>query len=642
MASYPCFRAALLMILTGISGLSLRAERPDPRADTLAWQLAAATSPEARARLLNELAWLYTEYDLDSARTFAWEAWEIGLRLNLNSVQAQAFKALGMADYHARQYGDAECQYLQAKSLFEAEQDTAGRLAILNNLGILYRIQGSCEPASRGYLEGMRLARAQGARQKESILWYNYFITQIACQAYESAFNTGDSLLAFSRLTGNDHLAAHTLAQLGYLHYKQEQDSMALLRLTESLRIAEPSGNPELLSTVYNNLGNVYEGLEEYQQAYEYYRLSLEMDQQQAYPAAIHNSYHNIGLALYHLKRYGEAIPYLEQSLSANAGEGNRSFLPDNYYSLGKAYAETGRHREAAACLLRSIELRDSLFNADMQRTIEELKQQYQTEKVARELAGTRLELERQQTRSARRMAWVSGGMAAVIGAAGIGLMALGRRRAELDKRRIELEYQVLRAQMNPHFIFNALNSIQGFFSEQDFAQGNEYLGAFGQLMRRVLDQSSQHAISLAEELDTLNLYLRLEQARLKDKFHFEVDLQEELDESMIFLPPLILQPFVENAIWHGIAPKEGPGLIRIRCSMPEDRDDLLHVEIADNGIGLRAAALHARKAHTSRGVSIIRERLGPQGSIRTEEVTDESGVARGTRVLLQIPLSHD
>jgi sensor histidine kinase YesM len=229
-----------------------------------------------------------------------------------------------------------------------------------------------------------------------------------------------------------------------------------------------------------------------------------------------------------------------------------------------------------------------------------------------------------------------------VIGAAGIGLMAVRRRRAELEKRKVELEYQVLRAQMNPHFIFNALNSIQGFFSEQDFAQGNEYLGAFGQLMRRVLDQSSQHAISLAEELDTLSLYLRLEQARLKDKFHFEIDLQEDLDESMIFLPPLILQPFAENAIWHGIAPKEGPGLIRIRCSMPDGRDDLLHVEIADNGIGLRAAALHARKAHTSRGVSIIRERLGPQGSIRTEELTDESGAARGTRVLLQIPLSHD
>ncbi|TAE56308.1 MAG: tetratricopeptide repeat protein [Bacteroidetes bacterium] len=488
----------------------------------------------------------------------------------------------------------------------------------------------------------MKLARISGAVQKQGILWYNYLLTQVACHAYESAIETGDSLLAFSKTQDNAFLYAHTLSQVGYVNYKLEHDSLALRQLLEAEQIAANYGDPQLLSTVLNNLGNIYEGLKDYEKAYEYYSKSLKKDQEQAFPSAINNSYHNIGLALYHLKRYEEAIPYMEKALKNNQTEGKHTFVPDTYFSLARAYAETGRHKDAVQYLLTYIRLNDSLFNENTQRSIQELKQQYETEKVALELANTRLEMEQQQSRNAQRIVWLSGGFATLLAAAGFTVLSVRRRRAELEKRRIELEHQVLRAQMNPHFIFNALNSIQGFFSERDFAQGNEYLGAFGQLMRRVLEQSRQSSVSLAEEIETLHLYLRLEQVRLKDKFHYTIDLLEDLDESMIYLPPLIIQPFVENAIWHGIAPKEGPGLIRIRCSVPEGQDDLLHIEISDDGVGLKASALRNHKKHTSKGISIIRERLGDKGSVKVEERVDSMGAPMGTSVHLIIPMADD
>ncbi|MDX2247350.1 MAG: tetratricopeptide repeat protein [Bacteroidia bacterium] len=621
----------------------LVAQAPTPLADSLVLRLEVVSDPVERMNLLDDLAWEYVKYDLDTARLYAWQVWTMATELQNPVLQAGAFRTLGMAAYNENDYTDAECFYQEAESLFYAANDTLGRLSILNNIGFLYRLQGKCEQASRGYLEGMKLARIVGAIEKEGIIWYNYLLTQISCHAYESAFETGDSLLAFARNHDNNFLYAHTLSQVGYLNYKEENDSLALKQLLEAVKIAEDYGDAELLSTAFNNLGNVYEGLKEYEKAYQYYKKSLDIDEQQAYPSGLNNSYHNIGLALYQMKRYDEAIPYFERALAANNEDGNHTFLPETYYALGKAYAETGKPTQAIRYLLFSIDLQDSLFNENVQHSLQEIKQQYETEKIARELADTQLAMQQQQTRNARRVAWLSAGLVLVFAFAGLVIMAVRRRRVELEKRKIELEYQVLRAQMNPHFIFNALNSIQAYFSERDFAQGNEYLGAFGQLMRRVLEQSRKTSISLAEELETLHLYLQLEQARLRDKFHYSIDLLEDLDESMISIPPLILQPFVENAIWHGIARKTSPGLIRIRCSMPSDRDDLLQVEITDDGIGLQSAARHNHeKPNTSRGISIIRERLGKKGSVRIEEIVDNHNLVKGTRVLLEIPLSDD
>ncbi|MEZ4828732.1 MAG: tetratricopeptide repeat protein [Bacteroidia bacterium] len=634
----------LLMLCPATCLLSpLVAQHPTPLADSLAKMLDSVSVPAQRMAILNDLAWEYADYDTDFARSYAEQARTLALTLRDRHQEGLALRALGMAAANEDAMEEAICNYVEAESIFREVRDSAGLLSTLNNVGLVYRRQGQCEEASNVFLQGMKIARVKKATQREGILWYNYFFTLIACHSYEAAFETADSLMAFTVRNKNDFLRAHLLTQLGYLNYREERDSLALKQLLQAKALADTLGNAELISNVLNNLGNVYEGLKDYPKAYEYYMASKEIDEQMPYAQAVDNSYHNIGLVLSHMERYNEAIPYMKRALEQNMEKGNYAFLSETWYALGIAYDKTGKHKESVQAFIKYIEIQDSLFSENVQKSLQEAKEQYESEKIARELADTRLAMQQQQTLNARRMGWLAGGLIAIIAITALVLMAIRRKRLELEKRKVELEYQVLRARMNPHFIFNALNSIQAYFSEREFAQGNEYLGAFGQLMRRVLEHSGKSSISLAEELDTLNLYMQLEQVRLKDKFHYSIDLLEDLDESMIDIPPLILQPFVENAIWHGIAPKANPGTIRVRCSMPADRDDLLRVEITDDGVGLRSAARrNHEKTNTSRGISIIRERLGKRGNVKIEEIVDQHDLVLGTRVLLEIPLADD
>ncbi|MEL6356344.1 MAG: histidine kinase, partial [Bacteroidota bacterium] len=176
------------------------------------------------------------------------------------------------------------------------------------------------------------------------------------------------------------------------------------------------------------------------------------------------------------------------------------------------------------------------------------------------------------------------------------------------------------------------------FFSNQRCERGNEFLGAFSQLVRQVLEQTGQKAISLTEELATLALYLQLEKLRLGNQLAFKVHLDPVVEGDLIRVPPLIFQPFVENAIWHGIAPKEAPGKIDIHIAYHAEQDALIAV-IEDDGLGMRPNNTTMSNGHRSRGVEITRERLGIGGKIEIKNLNDFEPHRTGVRTELVIPL---
>jgi ligand-binding sensor domain-containing protein len=167
------------------------------------------------------------------------------------------------------------------------------------------------------------------------------------------------------------------------------------------------------------------------------------------------------------------------------------------------------------------------------------------------------------------------------------------KKRMEMNQLLARSEIKALRAQMNPHFIFNSLNSIQNYIFDNQKVKANEYLVEFANLIRKILNNSEQGIISIGEEIDFLKSYVSLEQMRLKNKFSFEIvtDLEVSLSDKVI--PSMLIQPFVENAIIHGIAPKTGPSNLIIRFK----QNSCLVVEIEDNGIGTKAAQLNAENS---------------------------------------------
>lgn len=211
-----------------------------------------------------------------------------------------------------------------------------------------------------------------------------------------------------------------------------------------------------------------------------------------------------------------------------------------------------------------------------------------------------------------------------------------------------DLEGMALRAQMNPHFIFNSLNSVQYFIVDKDMATANRYLGRFGHLIRQTLDISAHSMISLEQEKQYLATYLELEKMRRPDTFDFEIRVDEDLDMAGVFLPPMLLQPYVENAVKHGVGHRTGEKG-RIAITM-ERRNDSLVCTVADNGLG--RAATKALKTgnptgHQSKGMGITEERIAVlnknQGAGITWAVTDILNAeeqVRGTQIEIVFPLN--
>ena len=217
------------------------------------------------------------------------------------------------------------------------------------------------------------------------------------------------------------------------------------------------------------------------------------------------------------------------------------------------------------------------------------------------------------------------------------------KAKAELQQQATELEMQALRAQMNPHFIFNCLSSINRFILKNESETASDYLTKFSRLIRMVLNNSTKQLIILEDELEMLRLYLDLERLRFKNSFDYSITFFNNFDAASIFLPPLLLQPFAENAIWHGLMHKEGQGVLEVAFEL---RNNMLNCYITDNGVGRKKAeALKSKSSdkQKSMGMEITAERLAllnkdvEQTIITVEDLVDSEGDAAGTRVTIKI-----
>lgn len=221
--------------------------------------------------------------------------------------------------------------------------------------------------------------------------------------------------------------------------------------------------------------------------------------------------------------------------------------------------------------------------------------------------------------------------------------------RAALQHRATELEMQALRAQMNPHFIFNSLNSIHRYILTNDKTLASEYLTTFSKLIRLILTNSQSPLITLESELEGLLLYLKLESLRFEQRFEYHIAIADGIEPSTLNVPPLILQPYVENAIWHGLMHKPEPGRLDINI---ESMDEFMYIRISDNGIGRKHAAALSSKSATrnkSLGLKITADRIAhmygdqPDNVIITiNDLVGSDGHGAGTEIVIKIPVIHD
>jgi tetratricopeptide (TPR) repeat protein len=218
---------------------------------------------------------------------------------------------------------------------------------------------------------------------------------------------------------------------------------------------------------------------------------------------------------------------------------------------------------------------------------------------------------------------------------------------AEFQRSLAEVSMSALRSQMNPHFIFNCLNSIKLYTTQNDTVSAVAYLTKFSKLIRMALENSRCETVTLHAELESLDLYIQMESMRFKDKLQYNIVVDENVDSNFIEIPPMLLQPYVENAIWHGLMHKEEGGKIDVSVVvMPNE--PVLIISIQDNGVGRKKSAAlisHVVGRHTSYGTKVTSERLElinkvykTGASVTTDDVLNESGEIAGTLVTIKIP----
>lgn len=220
------------------------------------------------------------------------------------------------------------------------------------------------------------------------------------------------------------------------------------------------------------------------------------------------------------------------------------------------------------------------------------------------------------------------------------------RLKSNFDKQLAEVSMMALRAQMNPHFLFNSLNSINHFIVKNKPEEAAEYLTKFSRLIRLILTNSKLTAVPLANEIEAVRLYLQLEKIRFNNRFDYSIEVEEGVDVDYFEIPPLLIQPYIENAIWHGLLHKEEKGHLKLLLYV---QDPYLFVIVEDNGVGRRKAQEQKSKSATkdkSMGMQITAERVDLLNQLKQQQATveiidmeDQDGNPSGTKVIMRIPI---
>jgi len=615
--------------------------------DTLMFGVEVADWPapeeyKKRAKRLTDLAWDYKRIDLSLTERFAEWARQIAVHHELISRKAVAEELLARVAMAADKHALADSFYQASLTGFRIQRDSIGMMATLNSMGAFYMLKGDCEKATLYSMEAMRVALARLDSFRYLVIGIGYADALGNCGQCATSLPFLDSLEEVSIRLDQAFYLPHLNVLRSYCLNKAGRFAESLAELETGLTLTIGHEDDRLESDILHQIGIVHLELKEYAIALEYFEESACLDETLVGRTKDIVTVIGLGAAMQGLGMHEEARYYFDHAIAHCEATGKEQISLEAYRAIGLTYGELEDYEKGFRYLKLFEAKYDSLLGVEVQQRIAELDASFERERMAHTLEKTKQEMAAQQNRLVTLLLMVTGGFVIVLCTYLVVFAGMRRRKAEAEKRQIELEYTALRAQMNPHFIFNALNSIQGYFAEQDFAKGNEYMGAFGQLMRAVLEQSGQRYISLQKELETLGLYLQLEQVRLTQGLTYAIHLSEDLDPSMATLPPLIMQPFVENAIWHGIVPKSGAGHIDIFLSGDED---ILIATIEDNGIGLTASSKlkrQLRRQHVSRGIQITVERLGPYGKMEMEEIQVESGQILGTRIRLFIPQIDD
>lgn len=585
--------------------------------DRLERKLAQQTNPQQRLLMLDHLIGRYVFTDINKAEDWLKEQNEL-LKHNYSDDLMVSF-LLNSAYLENQRYNDkaAERFFQQAlkiindngnaRQIAEIWIDYAGTLINLDKYQQARNVLKKVERLLKSFPEESLQARMI-CREAYLYLHYNEYTKAT------DLFNQADSILnqIGNRLTLKDYYIKTLIhSGLGNVYQKGGDEGKGIASQRKVLQICEDNGLRNRLSWHYLNLGKSIMSLDKPKKAEQYFRRAIEHQDDNSKPARA-SALANLGYCLFRYENHIEALDIYNQATQAF------SELPKPDYAnlstvenwRGQVYVEMGDPKLALKHFQQSYQyakkttdfsLLSSVFKqmANLYAELGDYKQAYEYQQYYDKAKEQHLDKMSRDKLAEMKVKYKA---------------EERRQKAEmLDLEATKLQSKALRAQMNPHFVYNALNSIQNYITSNDTTSATKYLARFAWLMRQSLEYSDLEIISLEDEIGFLEDYLMINaKLRFEDRLQYKIHVSEEIEEDIMGVPTMIVQPYVENAIEHGLRTKK-QGLVQVKFTLADEDTILCTVE--DNGIGRRKTALLQDRDpryenHKSKGTSITERRL--------------------------------
>ncbi|MFN8309883.1 MAG: histidine kinase [Chitinophagales bacterium] len=549
-----------------------------------------------------------TADDSERAIVHLYKAVDIAISIQNEEGRLAALQKIGWHKLRQHKMAEAGAILMQCIEDYKLLPDTMAKDEGYRNAAI-YLFNVDLKAAAELSLKGLELVRQHG--RAVDAVHHLSMLQKIALKSGDDdkAIEYAEEILRIKDSNNDQTSLTGTAKLLGKLYLKKGDTDKAQHYFLREVALHQAPVNAERKTILQRRDAESYflAGLKN--EAFVFSKEAIRAAEEENNLRELGNATFQMGHICFLNENYDEAISCLEQSIKIRGEDVAAADRITTLDLLQQAYANTGSHQKAYETLVLKVKDDAQLVNSERVKEVTLLNQRYETEKRESELRELKI------------------------------------RQQQLELARTSSELKAIKAQMNPHFIFNALNSIQEMFFIGDKRMANEHLGQFSSLTRDILKASRRQHISVPEEVEMLNKYIRLEGMRFENDFSFSIELEDEEALEDVTIPPMLIQPYVENAIRHGLLHKKGPKQLKVRFSLNEE-NTLLECCITDNGIGREAAALINRNRsalHESFSTQANSKRLELLNQGREQKIGAQyTDSADGTSVSIFIPVRYD
>lgn len=562
-----------------------------------------------------------------------------------------SYNLLGKSEVSSTNYSKALEYFNNAIELKDKAENSEEIAETYNGFGSVYVYTAQFEKAITQFNIALTIYQNNKNFDGVASMYNNIGIIYANLKKYSEALEYYQKSLAIHIQKNNQNRIASCYNNIGNIYLLLEDEEKALEYYFKSLDLKIILDDKRSLAGMYLNIGNVYENQSKYDLAIDNFKKTITIAEKLSNKQLLASAINNIANVYKSKKDYNTAIDYYKKGLEVALEIDSKISVLNDYKSLIEIYKALGNHEETSKYYELYSNLNDSLYNIETSSRINDLIKKYETENKQNEIELLKKDALIKQDDIEKQKIIIYAVSLLVLFVLLVALFIFYYLRNKETKTRTKLENELnnymqkaLSQQMNPHFIFNTLNSIQYYILQNDNLSSNKYLTKFARLMRLTLDNSQNNTIPVKDEIAALNLYLELESLRFEGKFEYKINVENEIEDYQI--PTLLIQPFVENAIWHGLMHKEGNGLINVNLELLNNQ---IFCTIEDNGIGRKKAKEikeNKNNTHKSLGSKITENRLklinslfGSQMKIQYIDLEDMNGNASGTRVEIVIPI---